>query len=264
MILRQRFSSLTFSFFALLLIATLSSCSVTVISKPNGFASFTFSDQSNSQGRSESIEDAAFVVVTLVNEEGVAVLESEQIALYDFGGSKISQSLSLAVGNYTLTEYNILDQAMNIIFSTPIDGSELAYLVDIALPIDVEINANTTSKVNPQVLSTAGFTPEAFGYTSFGFNVAETIEFLASALIYNDDPLVLNWELTDASIAISNAGNVLYSGTLEALTNQIMLPSAYASYDLTISKVGYTTKVVTYTKAELEAFFISPLTLFLQ
>lgn len=258
-----KFLKLTTVFFIVLTLSILQGC-YTVESLPIGTAQFSFSSSTDDNGRAENIEDAAYVVVTLLDQGGSPVLASEEISLYNFSGSLISETISLPVGTYSLTEYNILDAAFNVIFAVPLDGSELDYLVDSPLPISVSVVANTTTKISPQVLSTTGLAPEDFGFTSFGFNEAETIEFLAVAQIYDSNPLILNWILTAANIDVTDGTNTIYSGTLAALTNHVTVPGDYANYVVTVSKTGFTSQQFSLTKAELEAFYNNPMIISLQ
>ena len=228
-----------------------------------GFMSFSFQNQSANGGRVEDATDAAFIVVSMLDSEGSAFFQSEEINLYNFSGKMITESISLPIGQYTLTEYNILDASMNVIYAIPLAASNLGYLVENPLPFTIDVTKNTTTKVSPEVISTDGQAPEDFGYTSLELNIAPVVGFLATIFVFDTDPLVLDWILTTADMTITSGIETLYSGTLDPATNHIQVDGDYTSYDVTIAKTGLTTQTATYTKSELQAFFNSPMTIFL-
>ena len=68
----------------------------------------------------------------------------------------------------------ILDEEDQIIYATPMEGSELAGLVNDPLPIEFIVSENESTLVTPQVLAVESTdTPESFGFASFGFEVVE-------------------------------------------------------------------------------------------
>ncbi|WP_089357766.1 hypothetical protein [Ekhidna lutea] len=70
--------------------------------------------------------------------------------------------------------------------------------------------------------------------------------------------------MTTADIIITNDGNTLYEGDIEAFTNEITIAERAADlYQITIQKTGYPDLTEEYTKAQLESFGEVPLLLYL-
>ncbi len=227
-----------------------------------GQVQFSFEDVSPTSLRTSSGENVTSILISVEKSDGTAIFSSEEISLYNFGGTKISETFAFPVGNYRITEFHLIDDASNILFSAPLAGSELAYLVDNTLPLEFSVSKDEVKAISPEVLSVEGFTAEDFGYISFAFNVINTVKVLISALVFN--PLILDYELTDATIVITNGTDELYNGSLAAATNTLTVRDGEDSYVVTISKDGYATYNQTFTAAEFQAFVDDPLSVFLE
>lgn len=198
------------------------------------------------------------VVISIEDLEGNIIKNSESINLFDMNGHYISEPIDLLTGDYTLTQYLILNDANEVVYASPLTDSPKAYLVDQPLPIGFTAVKDEVVTISPEVLSTANCTPEDFGYATFGFQVVSTFDFLVGAFIYNET--IQNFEITTADITISNGTNEIYTGQLEAntdaigqgITNQITLSENYDNYTIEISKSGYVTYSSTFTKDELK------------
>jgi hypothetical protein len=122
--------------------------------------------------------------LSIKDNNGKLVESSKKITLYNFGGSFVTESLQLNVGNYSLTEFMILDSANNVMYATPMEGSDLAQYVNDPLPINFSINENGTTHITPQVLAiTLKTPPESFGYVSFGFEVIQIKDKLRKVIL---------------------------------------------------------------------------------
>ena len=212
---------------------------------------FSFSEGSLKSSNALAL---SYVVVTIEDLQGNIVKNAEKIELYNMNGSYISKPVNLMTGDYKLSGFIVLDAANNVVYATPIAGSAKAYLVDKPLPLTFKAQKDVVAKLNPEVLSTHQCHPQDFGYTTFGFQIAETFDFLISTLIYND--AIKNFELTSASISISSNSKIIYSGSLEAKTTLISLPQKYSSYTITISKTGYKTYNKTITNTEKDPVMV--------
>jgi hypothetical protein len=224
---------------------------------------FTFSTSSL---KGVAAEGLTHVVITIEDPLGNIVLDNEKVEIYNMNGNYISKPVSLLTGNYKLTAFLVLNSENNVVFAAPVEGSDKAYLVQEPLPIQFEAVKDVVSKVNPEVVSTAESHPENFGYASFGFNIAQTFDFLVGAFIYNDE--TANFELTTGEIAIYSGETLVYSGELQAntdftpdnydplgVTNKITLPEAYDNYTVNISKSGYISYSQEFTKEELRLYY---------
>lgn len=206
--------------------------------------------------RPQSVADATALVVSIKDSSGTLVYNSERVPLYSFDGNYLSHPLSLLPGSYALTRFLVINNSGNTLYATPVEGSELAYLVRDPLDIDFGISRDAVTTVRPEVLSTERRTPQAFGYASFGFEVVEMLDFLTAVFVYN--PATRTFVLATASIQVADGGaTLLYSGSLGALTNRVTVPAGRSQYRVTISKPGYETWSRNFTGAELAAYFNS-------
>jgi hypothetical protein len=200
-----------------------------------------------------------YALVEVQNAAGEVVLSNEKISLTQFGESYLSEPIALTTGSYKLTKFLLVNDQNVVVYAAPLEGSDKAYLVQNPLPIEFVVNEDIVTKISPEVIDAIGQTPQDFGYTTFSFNLVKTFDFLIAAFVYNDS--IEDFSLTDASLQVKSNDEVLFTGKLAAITNQITVNSGYDVYNLTVSKLGYTTHELTFSKAELEAYFNSPLTI---
>jgi hypothetical protein len=227
-----------------------------------GKVEFSFIQKSKSGGRIES--NAHSILITIMNSSGEIVQDRKTLSLYTFGNEFISEPISVVPGNYQITEFLILDSTGNVLYVTPLQGSELAYLVDEPLPISFEAQSNQTTKVSPEVVAVEDNLPADFGYAAFSFNVIETFMFATSAFAYSE--VTNNIELTSARIVISDSVSeaTVFSNELSESVNLIRMRDG-DFYHIEISKLGYETYGRTFSSEELKAFTAeSPLTVVLQ
>ncbi len=225
--------------------------------KQKGNIEFSFSltdiTESSKKIAKTDVQDASAVVVTIKDTGGNVVYDTKEIELYNMSGSFISKSILLFVGSYTIEEFLVIDADGNVIYASPLQGSDMAYLVSTTLPYNFSVASDETLKLVPEVLSTENVTSEDFGYTTFSFEVVETFDFLLSVFAY--DEATDNFELTNAMLTVTANSNDIYSDTLEAITNQIKINDGFDSYILTIEKEGYVTYIDSLTNNELKQYF---------
>ncbi|MFY0600718.1 MAG: hypothetical protein JXR03_13680 [Cyclobacteriaceae bacterium] len=231
------------------------------LSNAQGDVTFSFEVSGNdtpSGGRVVSTTAAASkIVVTIESTGGTVVYSQEELNVIEFNGSYISEPISLEVGSYMLTEYFVIDDAGSTIYATPLEGSELAYLVNDPLPIDFSITADGSSKVTPEVLSTADVPSVDFGYVDFSFAIVETFDFLMSVHVF--DEATASYALTDANVIVSSNGVELYNKTIAAATDQIRVLDGYASYEISVSKDGFDSNTTSLDNATIKGHLNDPL-----
>jgi len=207
-------------------------------------------------------EAAKYVVLTIGKSSGEKLYESKKLELYNFGGSFISESLSLEVDEapYKLTEFLVLDKDDNVIFAAPLEGSALAGLVTHPLPLSFTVSKNETTKVVPEVLSTELTVAKDFGYAAFDFNViAMPIRFLVYVQGYN--PVIKNWQQTAAKVIINGEpGDLpLYNDSIPVITDTIKIADGYDNYKISVSRNGFISKDTLLTNVQLKAYMNHPL-----
>jgi hypothetical protein len=215
-----------------------------------------------------SLADAAALVVSIAEQgSGALVYDAEEVVLYGFDGTYLNHPLSLAPGNYALTELLVVGADGDALYAAPLEGSPLAHLVADPLEISFSVTKDAVTTVRPQVVSTEARVPQDFGYASFGIDIVERLDFLVAVFAYNDVLQAL--EPTATSIRVTSAnGTVLYAGTLQAATSQVTVPAGQGEYRVLLEKPGYTPYSQGFTEAELAAYFDGtaqgPLTVVLQ
>jgi uncharacterized protein (TIGR02145 family) len=202
-------------------------------------------------------QDARYVVVTIQNANGDVIYDSKKLELFNFNGSYISESLTLNVAAYKLTKFLVLDANNAVIFSTPLEGSTLASWVADPLPIDFVVVKDAGTKIVPEVLSTDNLPATDFGTATFDLNIITS--FRLSSFIY--DLTSANWIPSTSMVTVTgNPGNItLYNGSLSAQTNTISIKDGYDTYEVLITKAGYTPQSVMLTNAVLKTYTSTPL-----
>ncbi len=123
-------------------------------------------------------------LVTILGEDGAIVYDKHFLNFYSFGESFVTERLSLEPGQYTLEEFLLLDSMNNILWATPLEGSQLAYMVEDPLPMYFNIEANNTTHLHPQVVWVGNHHPGDFGYVTFEVEFVEKfcigVEYISS------------------------------------------------------------------------------------
>lgn len=208
--------------------------------------------------------DARYLLITIENEKGEKIYDTEKIELYQFNGSFISDPVLLDVSDkpYKLTQFLVLDADNNVIYCTPLENSNLAYLVTDPLPVFFSVNKNDITKVIPEVIPANSVDPSDYGYGAFDFNIIETIHLKTCVQIM--DTVTNNKMLTNAEISItSNDTIVQYFDSLNATISTLIMKDKYADYTITASKRGYETQRIKLTNAEIKTYSENPLILYL-
>ncbi|MDE5418645.1 formylglycine-generating enzyme family protein [Labilibaculum sp. DW002] len=192
------------------------------------------------------------VVISMTRKDGSVVYDKENIHLLNMNGYYIASPISLTVGEYSLTEFLVMDDTNNVIYAAPLVDSEKAYLVENPLSIDFEVTKDEVLKLVPEVLAIGDSSPSDFGYSTISFDVVPFFDFSISTFVYNSS--ILNWDLTTASIVVKNEDTVLYEGDLAAITNTLSLRANVSTYDMTISKSGYKSYVYSFSSDSLQYY----------
>lgn len=136
------------------------------------------------------------ILISVLNENGTAVLDDELIPLFNFGGSFISKKLELQAGKYSISKFMVIDPEGKVIFAAPVEGSPKSYLVNKPLPLPFTIVSGSVTRVIPEVLPVMNVEPEEFGYAAFSFQVVKALTFYVMAIIDNDTLIPEN-EITE-------------------------------------------------------------------
>gem|GEM_PF-5213278 len=191
----------------------------------------------NSSGRIDQEATPHSLVVSIETEAGQSVHHRLSVNLLSFNGEYLSEPVPLTPGNYTVTEFLVLDDLGNTLFAAPVAGSPNALLVDQPLPQPFTVAEGLTTEVLVEVLSAEEGTPDDFGYASLKFTVRPTFNFQIVVFAINETTALPELVASDLTVVVDGTERV--NTTLEASTNLIRVPDSAGSYSLTVSKVGY-------------------------
>jgi len=211
------------------------------------------SSSSSTLSRLAETDKPSSLLVTIKDAEGNE--QTEELSLYTFSGNYISEPLSLSTGNYTLEGFHVLDIDNEVIYSTPLASSDLAYLVENPLAVDIIITTNNTTLVTPEVIPVDGLDATDLGYSTFNFEIVGIVKFWVEGYLYEANETDL--ELTTFSYSVTPEGATTLNDDAEAATNIILVRADEDSYELSFEKEGYYIRSdikTTYTQAELAAF----------
>lgn len=180
--------------------------------------------------------------VRVIVKNSAGVQTGYTLSLSNFSGTYISDPLSLEVGSYTLESYEVRDSANTVLYATPQTGSSAASAVSVGetLPKAMTVTLAGPNRVTPEIVSTAGQTPASFGFSSFSFNLQESITFQVGAYTWDGTTATR----VAADVSVTADGVQVYSGSIAqpVVASITIKESANASavYAVTVAKSGYT------------------------
>ncbi|WP_422361359.1 DNRLRE domain-containing protein [Reichenbachiella sp.] len=245
--------------FVLILSVLFFSCSDSEddISEVHGVLDFNISFKNSNNGKLKLEENVSAVLISISHQESGLVYEKEKLPVYNFNGEYISNPISLPIGLYTITEFLVLNGNDEIIYATPLEGSELAHLVEHPLPVGFSISKDETTKTTLEVVSTEEFSPSDFGYATFDFQIVDYSSFLIGVFTYNSQ--ISNYELSEATLEVKANEVMLHTFSLEAITNEIQIVNSSENFKLIVTKPGYYTETLNLSFDELELYKDQPI-----
>lgn len=238
------------SFLFLLIGAFFFSCEDDGVEQRKGSVSFGFSI-SESSGRTNEDISLTHLIISAENDNGT-VFENKEISLISFDDEYLTEPVSLNAGSYRLTKFLVAGDDGTVHYATPIEGSELAYLVSDPLPIHVVISKNEVIEVKPEVVSTSEGSVEDFGYGEFGFDIIETFDVLLGVFVFDNE--MNDFSLTDAKITVYGDSDSLTSKSLFATTNKLTFPDRFEDFTFVIDKEGYNQFNYTFSSDSIKSF----------
>jgi len=197
------------------------------------------------------LSDAKKIVLSIQNNDGTATsYTSTEVKIYKMNDFYISQKLMLKTGDYSLTEFLLLDSTGNTIYAAPMAGSQETQNVTHPLPISFNVTKDASTPINVEVLSTENKSPGDFGLVNFPISEVSVNNFLIAVTDRESNSLL------SAVLTISN-DSYSYVQTLDTIANNIVTVRDSLNsniYTLTIEKYGYITYNHTFTKDSLKLF----------
>lgn len=174
----------------------------------------------NTAGRAASVLPAdGKLYITVLDAAGNVVFDLKEIAIATLGDYVISEPVPIPPGDYTVTQF-IISNGQHGTYTAPVEGSAVAEWVDDPLPIPFTVSDGILTGLGVQVLpfNEELFTPEDFGYVTFGVQVAPSPQFKLAVFKPGPDGPVL-----DAAHAyVLRGGDTLMSKALPPGTHDIV------------------------------------------
>lgn len=178
-------------------------------------------------------ESVKAIYVTVSNENGEVVLNNKKLALTLQDENYTTEPVRLKAGEYTITEFKVVDDSDNITFETPLESSSASELVSDALPIVFGISQDEED-IKPQVLSTT---------ESIGFKLG----------VYTFNAVSENFEISAAEVEVISGSVPLTNVAIAAVTSQVDVEKT-DSYVVTVTKAGYLSYTRSFSLSELQAY----------
>jgi hypothetical protein len=229
------------------------SCEKKDLRTPTGMAEFSIALPEQAVAKSFNAADSTVlpvkILLSISDPLGKAIYTDTLISVYSFGTGYVSENIKIPAGEYKLTKFMIVSSAGAVNYASPVAGSALAYLCTRPLPFSFKIVTDQVTKIAPEVLSVAGFTPDKFGYAAFGIQVIKTLEFYAAAVLEN--PLLMSpTQMTTASLTVYSPG-WQFTFKLEATVNRLVIRGGSDMYKFVLTKEGYSPVTMQFTAAQL-------------
>jgi hypothetical protein len=153
----------------LFIIIVLYACNKPVEVTPSkGSARFSYSNkETNTGGRVSDALIPAFILLNIEDSNGKEILKDKKLSIQTFGESYISQAIELGLGNYQLTKFLVLNDKDTVIYSIPLEGTDIAQYVDDPLPVNFAIAQDKETQVSLQVLSLSNEDKKLISYISY-------------------------------------------------------------------------------------------------
>jgi hypothetical protein len=140
----------------------------------------------SSNGRMAALPDGSALFVSIETPGGEPIETLKELAVFQMGDHFISETLSLAPGDYHIVSFFIADGDQEILYATPEEGSPLAGAVADPLPVSFSIEDGEVTNVAMEVVSTSGYEPADFGYVSF--SIVPVLQELFALAIFSPEP----------------------------------------------------------------------------
>ncbi len=139
----------------------------------NGRLSFSLAKKEPAGGRKlNQGEQPKAVRLSILTHSGEWAAEHRILPLLKFGSGYVTESIELLPGTYAVTEFLVLNENNEVIYATPLEGSDRAVEVEQPLPLFFDVQQDISSEVTLQVVPIqADEDPESFGYANFRFEI---------------------------------------------------------------------------------------------
>ncbi|MCT4603753.1 MAG: formylglycine-generating enzyme family protein [Marinifilum sp.] len=164
---------------AMLIIFLFVSCSKDDVVMPTEYGKLSFNINTNKlkHSKTKNAGDLSEVTHAIVSiKKGGSVFQDydlKKIKVSDWGSGKlVSDEIKLWVGSdYELVRFELQNKDNKTLYAAPLSGSALASKVKKPLALAFSVEADKTTPLQVEVLSTAGADPSDFGFVQFNVKV---------------------------------------------------------------------------------------------
>ena len=196
---------------------------------------FSVALKENKDGRTidAQISPGASALISVEMSNGELVVDQQEVALQKDADGYVTAPLRLPQGRYRLVDFMVVDEAGEILYATPRQGSVLSQKSPLSLPYNLVISSNEIFDNKIAVIDTQTKTAKDFGYDSFR-RQARSIKL--QVYIAKDKKLVN----TSAEALIMKGLDTLMTYQLSANMNSIAFTGDPAeTYTLVVVKDSY-------------------------
>jgi len=191
------------------------------------------------------------LMISIEDMKGNNVMSDSLIPLYTFGTDFISEKVELMTGGYKLTKFMVINPSGEVVFAAPVEGAPLAYLVNKPLPLSFDIFPDQVTRIVPEVLAVGDYTPNQFGYASFGIKIIIPLHFWAICIIDNPLSMAPGLQLTTAKLTINADTSWQYTFKLDSTANHLIIRGGSQVYYFLLEKNGYLPQKMEFTAGQL-------------
>jgi hypothetical protein len=191
-----------------------------------------------------TVPEGAAVLISITSPDGDPVYTHKRLTIFHLGEGYVTEPLLLEPGDYTITDFWVVQDSAEVLFLAPKAGSPLASFVSKPVPFDFSVGTDAVADVPIEVVDADGHIAEDFGYASFSLNIVDVPAgplFRVSVFIAENERL----RLTDAYIRFypNDPFFPVYEHDLQAEVNTLDLSDMNYEYDVLVSieKPGYAT-----------------------
>ena len=206
--------------------------------------------------KTNSLEDVTKAIITILAADGSSTdYDNTELNVNRLNGELLVQKIALPLGDYQLTQFSFMDVNNDIIYTTPLAGSDLADLVTNPLAINFVVANGSATPVDVEVVSTETYTPEDFGLVSFPITEVEKLDFLlAVSELGSNEILAGEYSVTATGFSTAKAFTTIEENviTVRDIEN--------ATYTLIISVDGYESQTIELTRNQIATtYHVAPL-----
>ena len=206
--------------------------------------------------KTNSLEDVTKAIITILAVDGSSTdYDNTELNVNRLNGELLVQKIALPIGDYQLTQFSFMDVNNDIIYTTPLAGSDLADLVTNPLAINFAVANGSATPVDIEVVSTETYTPQDFGLVSFPITEVEKLDFLlAVSELGSNEILAGEYSVTATGFSTTKAFTAIEENvvTVRDITDAV--------YELHVSVEGYESQTIELTRHQIATIYhVAPL-----